>query len=208
MHRHRLCASFACALKKPHLLQPKMAAHLRCHVVAAHTTETTQRRTFTRCFTAALRLRRRVLSPRVVQAKGHQQSADATTVAEGDRICNSNRRACLLGAAGLGLLHASSARAEPSVTTTVTDKVFFDLTMGGKPAGRVVIGLFGDVVPKTAANFVALGNQLGRKDLGIKVPHSTESSRILCCRVVTLKEAMGRGARASMAKSLQTKISR
>ena len=40
----------------------------------------------------------------------------------------------------------------------MTDKVFFDLTVGGKPAGRVVIGLFGDVVPKTAANFVALGN--------------------------------------------------
>ena len=50
-------------------------------------------------------------------------------------------------------------RAEPSITTTVTDKVFFDLTVGGKPAGRVVIGVFGDVVPKTAANFVALGRQ-------------------------------------------------
>ena len=49
-------------------------------------------------------------------------------------------------------------RAEPSVTTTVTDKVYFDLTVGGKPAGRVVIGVFGDIVPKTAANFVALGN--------------------------------------------------
>lgn len=44
------------------------------------------------------------------------------------------------------------------MTTTVTDKVFFDLTVGGKPAGRVVIGVFGDIVPKTAANFVALGN--------------------------------------------------
>ena len=47
--------------------------------------------------------------------------------------------------------------AEPSVTTTVTDKVFFDLAVGGKPAGRVVIGLFGNIVPKTAANFVGLG---------------------------------------------------
>ena len=51
-------------------------------------------------------------------------------------------------------LHCS---AEPSVTTTVTDKVFFDLAVGGKPAGRVVIGLFGNIVPKTAANFVSLG---------------------------------------------------
>lgn len=62
------------------------------------------------------------------------------------------------------MLHASSARAEPSVTTTVTDKVFFDLTVGGKPAGRVVIGVFGDIVPKTAANFVALAT--GEKGFG------------------------------------------
>lgn len=48
-------------------------------------------------------------------------------------------------------------RAEPEVTTTVTDKVFFDLAVGGKPVGRVVIGLFGNIVPKTTANFVALG---------------------------------------------------
>ncbi len=92
-----------------------MAAHLRCHVVAAHTTETTQRRTFTRCFTTALPARRRVLSPRVVQAEGHQQSADATALAEEYRTSNSNRRACLLGAAGLGLLHASSARSVSAV---------------------------------------------------------------------------------------------
>ncbi len=56
------------------------------------------------------------------------------------------------------LIAIARCRAEPSVTTTVTDKVFFDLTAGGKPAGRVVIGVFGDIVPKTAANFVALGN--------------------------------------------------
>ena len=39
-------------------------------------------------------------------------------------------------------------------------RVFFDLAVGGKPAGRVVIGVFGDVVPKTAANFVGLGTTL------------------------------------------------
>ena len=39
----------------------------------------------------------------------------------------------------------------------MTDKVYFDLVSGGKSAGRVVIGLYGEVVPKTTANFVALG---------------------------------------------------
>ncbi|WVZ78595.1 hypothetical protein U9M48_026283 [Paspalum notatum var. saurae] len=32
----------------------------------------------------------------------------------------------------------------------ITSKVFFDIQIDGKPAGRIVIGLFGDTVPKTA----------------------------------------------------------
>lgn len=39
---------------------------------------------------------------------------------------------------------------------TVTDKVFLDISIGGEPAGRIVIGLFGDVVPKTVLNFKTL----------------------------------------------------
>ena len=38
----------------------------------------------------------------------------------------------------------------------VTKKVFFDITIGGEPAGRLVMGLFGETVPKTAENFAAL----------------------------------------------------
>ena len=34
--------------------------------------------------------------------------------------------------------------------------VFFDMTIGGKPAGRMTFELFADVVPKTAENFRAL----------------------------------------------------
>ena len=40
--------------------------------------------------------------------------------------------------------------------TLVTKKVFFDVTIGGKKAGRIVIGLFGKTVPKTADNFYQL----------------------------------------------------
>ena len=35
-------------------------------------------------------------------------------------------------------------------------KVFFDITIGGKAAGRIVMELRSDVVPKTAENFRAL----------------------------------------------------
>ncbi|PPR03643.1 hypothetical protein CVT24_007757 [Panaeolus cyanescens] len=34
--------------------------------------------------------------------------------------------------------------------------VFFDITIDGQPAGRIVFKLYDDVVPKTAANFRAL----------------------------------------------------
>lgn len=40
--------------------------------------------------------------------------------------------------------------------------MFFDLTVAGKPAGRVVVGLYGNAVPKTVANFVALGEEMPR----------------------------------------------
>ncbi|HEX6813296.1 MAG TPA: peptidylprolyl isomerase [Planctomycetota bacterium] len=43
-------------------------------------------------------------------------------------------------------------------------RVFFDITIGGKPTGRITFELFADVVPKTAENFRALCT--GEKGVG------------------------------------------
>eukprot|EP00934_Nitzschia_sp_Nitz4_P001338 Nitzschia sp. Nitz4//scaffold161_size51353//41601//42877//NITZ4_006957-RA/size51353-processed-gene-0.26-mRNA-1//1//CDS//3329537936//1338//frame0 len=56
---------------------------------------------------------------------------------------------------------------------TITNKVFFDVEIGGSPAGRIVMGLFGETVPITTENFRALctgekGTGLNRKPLHYK----------------------------------------
>merc|ERR1711992_293597 len=56
------------------------------------------------------------------------------------------------------LSHATAA------TPAITSKVFFDVEIAGGGGGRVVLGLFGDTVPKTAENFRALCT--GEKGVG------------------------------------------
>ncbi|XP_037951595.1 peptidyl-prolyl cis-trans isomerase 5 [Teleopsis dalmanni] len=56
-------------------------------------------------------------------------------------------------------LAAGIVCADDSKGPKVTDKVFFDITIGGNPIGRIEIGLFGKTVEKTARNFKELAEK-------------------------------------------------
>ena len=59
--------------------------------------------------------------------------------------------------------------------SVVTNEVYFDISIGGQPAGRITFGLFGGVVPKTVDNFKCLCT--GEKGIGVSgVPLSYRGS--------------------------------
>eukprot|EP00617_Octactis_speculum_P023122 CAMPEP_0185744456 /NCGR_PEP_ID=MMETSP1174-20130828/2583_1 /TAXON_ID=35687 /ORGANISM="Dictyocha speculum, Strain CCMP1381" /LENGTH=195 /DNA_ID=CAMNT_0028417875 /DNA_START=21 /DNA_END=608 /DNA_ORIENTATION=+ len=69
----------------------------------------------------------------------------------------------ILRCALLALLLTPAAAAKKK-GPKITSHVYFDISIGGEPAGRIIMGLYGKTVPKTAENFRALAT--GEKGFG------------------------------------------
>ena len=152
----------------------------------AHARTPTVKPTITRNTGGRRHAHRRPSSSRVVSVSARRATdEDGDDVERSSSSSSSSRRSFAIASAAAALAAASStttgiARADeetPSSTTcetkdtapllcvlNVTDKVYFDVSIGDEPAGRVVIGLFGDVAPKTVENFKQLAS--GAKGFG------------------------------------------
>ena len=56
----------------------------------------------------------------------------------------------------IGSVSADDSAGVADPLEEITNKVYFDISVDGKPKGRIILGLFGKTVPKTVENFRSL----------------------------------------------------
>ena len=104
-------------------------------------------------------LRSLSISRKIVSLNAQQQNDnDQINIKEPQSINKvagvSFRNILSASALAIPLFLSKIVAADPSdPLETVTNKVFFDITINNEPAGRIVIGLFGNTVPRTVENF-------------------------------------------------------
>ncbi|XP_044975481.1 peptidyl-prolyl cis-trans isomerase, chloroplastic-like isoform X2 [Hordeum vulgare subsp. vulgare] len=96
---------------------------------------------------------------------------DVATVADTEmpskaRLFLSFQRQCIVRMISQFRTFRGAAVGDLDLQAKVTSKCFFDVEIGGDNAGKVVIGLFGEVVPRTVDNFRTLCT--GDKGYGYK----------------------------------------
>jgi len=69
---------------------------------------------------------------------------------------------------------AATAVVSATPSERITNKVYFDIKHGDKDLGRVVLGLYGDIVPKTAENFRRLAG--GKDAQGVVLDYGFKGS--------------------------------
>uniref|UniRef100_A0A6V1WNP3 Peptidyl-prolyl cis-trans isomerase n=1 Tax=Heterosigma akashiwo TaxID=2829 RepID=A0A6V1WNP3_HETAK len=77
----------------------------------------------------------------------------------------------------------------------VTSKCFFDLSIEGKPAGRIVISLFGEEAPQTCANFRALVE--GRPGYGYRGERAYRVIQDFSVQIGSIGDKTGRSGKSS-----------
>jgi hypothetical protein len=95
---------------------------------------------------------------------GHQLLGDALHPAAREQGLQRRRVGGVVEVAAEDDQRVGVGGAAASTISMANPRVFFDITIGGKLAGRIVFELFADVVPKTAENFRALCT--GEKGMG------------------------------------------
>merc|ERR1712203_1264371 len=103
------------------------------------------------------------------------------------------------------VISSCSSRADAQTGPKVTQKVFFDITIGGSNAGTIEIGLLAMWCPELSRTLPRW--PLGPSPRGTRAAPSTESSATSCCRAETSPEETELAGSPSTETSSRTRTS-